>query len=118
MWVAVKGDIHVTFFESCGLPVSEIKIHVPAECPKYEMLPTPDWPLAERCMIHLCSDDYLCSKRIAYIFARYLENREKDNELSVLDRIAVTHESLILRILLPPQTNSGLSEIMSNPRYS
>ncbi|GIZ03426.1 hypothetical protein CEXT_115271 [Caerostris extrusa] len=68
MWVAVKGDMHVTFFESCGLPVSEIKIHVLAECPKYEMLPTPQLALAKRCMIHLCGDDYLCSKRVAYIF--------------------------------------------------
>ncbi|GIY06816.1 hypothetical protein CDAR_76561 [Caerostris darwini] len=37
--------------------------------------PTPDQPLTKDCTFHLGGDDHRCSKRMAYVIARYLENR-------------------------------------------
>ncbi|GIX84023.1 hypothetical protein CDAR_270381 [Caerostris darwini] len=69
LYVAGKGHQQKHFFESCGLPVCEIKTEVLGNCPKYDELPTPSEQLNKPCDIHLAGDHYRCSKRGAFNFA-------------------------------------------------
>ncbi|GIX84019.1 hypothetical protein CDAR_270361 [Caerostris darwini] len=112
----IKCHHQKDFFESCGLPVCEIKTEVLGDCPKYNELPTPSEQLNKPCEIHLAGDDYRCSKRGAFAFARYLESREGD-QLLVLqpdkeDDGGVVNESINIEMnresknFPPPLSNS------------
>ncbi|GIY20975.1 hypothetical protein CEXT_119991 [Caerostris extrusa] len=72
------------------------------DCPKYDELPTPSEQLNKPCEIHLAGDDYRCSKRVAFAFARYLESREGDQLLvlqpDAMDDGDAVNESVIIEM--------------------
>ncbi|GIZ05097.1 hypothetical protein CEXT_516921 [Caerostris extrusa] len=102
LYMAVKGHSQMDFFKSCGLPVCEIKTEVLGDCPKYDELPIPSEQLNKPCEIHLAGDDYRCSKRVAFAFARYLESREGDQLLVLqpdeMDDDGEVNESVIIQM--------------------
>ncbi|GBO40685.1 hypothetical protein AVEN_3656-1 [Araneus ventricosus] len=79
--LAVKGHDQKVYFENLGLTVVDLKSVLPC-CPKYENLPEemfhPKTSPRFRHSIHYKHDDSKCSRIMAIAFAKYVEEKRRD----------------------------------------
>ncbi|KAF8782542.1 hypothetical protein HNY73_012811 [Argiope bruennichi] len=78
--VVVKGFNQKKIFQEANLPVVDLETDINTEFPPYESLPSyeDDWGIDlddNHCKLH--SGTYRCSRRIAYAYSRYMQERKE-----------------------------------------